>query len=203
MSATIEGICNAALMLIGASNTIGSIDEQSANALRCKRLYDQARLGVLARHGWRHAIQRAQLARLVEVPPFEWPYYYQLPADFVRLVDIYADQSARSHLQRYVQEAISSDTESKLVIATDAEQVFVRYIADNRASRDVNQMPALFREALTFRLARDLAMEITEHMNRREAMNDELKTVLSKARSDDTMNDPPEFLPWNSVIMER
>ncbi len=82
MSADVD-ICNQALGAVGAQ-TIVSLDEASAGAVACKRLFPLARDALLALHDWRFASARQALALLDEQPPANWQLVYALPSDCLR-----------------------------------------------------------------------------------------------------------------------
>jgi len=77
-------ICNGALDRV-AAQTIVSLDEASAGARACQRLYPQARDALLRLHDWRFATERRALAPLEEAPPPGWARHYGLPADCLRV----------------------------------------------------------------------------------------------------------------------
>ncbi len=82
MTADVD-ICNQALGVVGAQ-TIVSLDEASAGAAACQRLYPLARDALLALHDWRFATARQVLAPLDEPPPSDWQLVYALPSDCLR-----------------------------------------------------------------------------------------------------------------------
>lgn len=203
MASDVE-ICNRALTLIGSSATIETMTENSENGLLCLRMYEPTRLSVLAAHPWNHAKRRAVLTRLVATPGFKWAYYYELPASFIRISKIYQDSAACSQLTMYEEEAYEeTGQQTKRVIATSAEAVYLEYVADTAASRDLNQMPVIFRDAIVYKLAADIAVEKTEHLNKAALLNDQFRACIAQARAIDTMNDPQELIPWGPAIDAR
>lgn len=199
-----EDLCNRALISIGSDSTINVIGENTVDGLLCQRLYEPARQTVLAAHIWNHAKKRARLSRLVATPPFKWAYYYALPSDYVRLAKIYDDADASCELKEYEEEAYEeSGTQAKLVIATDAEQVYVEYIADTVMAKDVNRMPIHFRDSVVDELAKQLALVKTEHLSKYELMDRSAGRKIMQARATDTMNDAPLQIPWGPGIDSR
>lgn len=201
---SVETICNRALAAVGSSTRIELIGENSTNGLLCNLLYEPSRLSVLASHMWNFAKRRAILTRLTATPPFEWSYYYELPSGYVRLIDVFDDAACTNRLQYYEQESYEEQgAQTKLVLATSAEAVYAKYVANTQASRDPNQMSILFRDAVVYRLAANIALEKTEHASKLQLMEDKFNRVIAQARTVDTMDDPQEMIPWGPVLSAR
>lgn len=197
-------IVNRALVLLGSSSRITTIGENSTNGLLAELMYEPTRLSVLAAHPWNFAKRRAVLTRLVATPAFKWSYFYEAPVGYVRVIGIYDEAGCSSQLADYAEEAYEeSGTQTKRVFATSAEAVYLEYVADTQAARDVNQMPVFFRDAFATKLAADMAVEKTEHLNKAELLNAKFERIIAQARSQDTMNDPPEMIPWGPAIDAR
>ncbi len=79
-------IANQALGRIG-SKTINNLLDGSALANYCQMFMGKAIEDVLNEADWRSAVKREALEQLTETPPFEYAYYYQMPGDFLRLVE--------------------------------------------------------------------------------------------------------------------
>ncbi len=92
--ASIVGICNSALIKLGAS-TILSLTEGSKNANLCNEQYEKLRDDLLRAHPWNFAAARQKLARLADAPAFGFAYAYQLPAAFLRAIEVSGNDSGR------------------------------------------------------------------------------------------------------------
>lgn len=79
-------IANQALGRLG-SKLINNLLDGSALANYCQQFMGRAVEDVLNEADWRSAVNRAALEQLTETPPFEYDYYYQMPGDFLRLVE--------------------------------------------------------------------------------------------------------------------
>jgi hypothetical protein len=86
MASKVE-IVNLALLQIG-DEIIMSLDEDTKAARTMNVIYDSTLREVLEDHTWGFAKQRVSLARLTATPVFEFDYAYQLPTDFVRMVQM-------------------------------------------------------------------------------------------------------------------
>lgn len=84
--ATLLHVYNSALAPLGA-RVLTSVDEDCHTGELCRALWPFARNAILIRHEWGCAIKRAELMRLAETPAYEYSYYYQLPADCLRVLN--------------------------------------------------------------------------------------------------------------------
>jgi hypothetical protein len=180
--ASIVGICNSALIKLGAS-TITSLTEGSKNANLCAEQYDKTRQALLRQHPWNFAVARAKLAQLASPPAFEFDHAYQLASDWLRTLAVSDDESGLG--------AVEYRIEGRTILS-NADDVYLRYVKD---AADPNDMDASFREALAWLLAADLAIAITQSSTTREQMLQGLQTVLVAARSIDAIEDFPESEP--------
>ena len=187
--ADVTGICNSALAKIGAAR-ITALEEDSKNANLCAELYERCRDDLLRAHSWNFAAARAKLAREAETPVFGFAYAYALPADWMRCVDAYGDESGSCRIVYRVE----GDC-----LLSDAEDVYLRYV---RRVADANLMPADFREALACLLARELAVPIAQSNTLEEKLEARFRTRLRRARTTDGLEDQLEPLPlgaWAEV----
>lgn len=80
-------LCNDALALVG-HRVIMSLDDNSTEAGLCRRFWQDTVRETLRDGMWHCARKRLTLAPLAEPPPFGWAAQYQLPGDFIRLVEL-------------------------------------------------------------------------------------------------------------------
>lgn len=157
------GICNLALSKIGANNII-AVDSQTKEGRQCSYLFEPVRDAVLTSCPWNFALKRAELARLSEVPDFEFNYQYQLPPDCLRVVDIYDSGSGY---------AIEGD---RLLI--DDDSVCIKYIA---RVTDTTLYHPNFIEAFSLRLAADLAVAIANDRGLKANFLQEYRLAITNA----------------------
>ena len=79
-------IANLALSNLGADRIL-AIDEDSENARKVDAIYIFVRDIVLSAHPWNFAVKRTTLALLTETPEFDFTYAFQLPSDYIRVLD--------------------------------------------------------------------------------------------------------------------
>lgn len=142
MADSVVGICNIALTSLGA-NTITNVNEGTTEAVLCDSMWDNARRSVLRVHPWNFALKRIELAAETTAPAFRYKYSYPLPADCLRVIEVYGDPDYK--------------IENKKII-TNRETCFVRYIYDNQ---DIGSWDDTFKDVLAARMRFDLAYAIT------------------------------------------
>lgn len=93
-------VCNLALLRIN-QNAISSLNEESAQAEACQKIYDQARINLLSQYNWTFAINREILQKVTDNSGkeisdkdydqtlFEYTKKFMLPKTFLRLISVY------------------------------------------------------------------------------------------------------------------
>lgn len=188
--ASVVGICNSALIKVGAS-TIMSLTDASKNARLCNEQYEKVRDDLLRSHPWNFAIKRSKLARLAAAPTFQFTYAYQLPANWLRTISAYDNDAGAG--------GVIYRIEGRTLMA-DAEDLYLRYVG---LVEDPNDMPVSFREALAWRLGADLSQAVTQSTTVQEAMLRGFDRAMVAARSIDAIEDYPERPPESAWITDR
>lgn len=181
--ATKVEIVNRALQLLGAKR-ITSLGEDSRNARAASAAYEPVKLAELRKHPWSCATKRAQLAADSTAPLFTKSNAYQLPADWVRLLDPDPEVTLND---------LDWNIEGKRIITNDSAPLNIRYIYD---VTDPNEMDALFREAFSAKLAEALCEEITQSNSKIATANVAYKEAIAEAKRtngiEKTAAKPPE-----------
>ena len=152
MAVSKTDICNNAIGRIGAQRIMDIDDEDSKSARICKNAYEINLREVLRLAPWNFAKDRIQLAELSTAPVFGWAKQYQLPTDFIRLVqfnDLDAWQDEPSDFY---------EIEGRKLL-TDEDTARIEYI---KFVDDPNQYDALFTKALVVLLASEIAVPIRQ-----------------------------------------
>lgn len=190
MAVSVVDIVNRALRMIG-ENPITNLTDGSNEANVASDLYSEARDELLRSHPWNFAIKRVKLARLTAEPTTEFNYKYQLPDDFIRVVEVAGnDENVPDAVYR-----IEGDT-----ILADWEDLYLRYVAQ---ITDPNMMPADFRTALSRQLAADMALPLVQSNTVEDQMTKRARAALLRAKSTDAITDYPQRRPWGSWITGR
>lgn len=85
MNYSAVGISNMALQRLGARGTIGSLTENSPNAVKVNLVWSMIFSEVLSERDWKFAKTRVQLQQNASSPAGGYLFAYALPADFLRL----------------------------------------------------------------------------------------------------------------------
>ena len=80
-------ICSNALLQLG-DKPIASFNEPTDRAMVCSNLYPDTRDAILRAHPWNSCTKRVVLAPLADAPPFDYPYQFQLPADWLKTIQV-------------------------------------------------------------------------------------------------------------------
>lgn len=170
-------ICNIALGLIGVGR-IADIEGTTAIERDCKSIYAFARQEVLGGYDWSFARKQALLSQLATSPTIDstrggFDYAYALPSDCVRPL------SLSDFKQSF--EIVGNELHCNL-----DESVYLRYTAD---ITDTSKFNAKFINALSHRLAAQLAMMIKKDKKLSQETWDLYYSLLPTLEADDSRSD--------------
>tara|TARA_R110000751_G_scaffold47018_1_gene105422 strand:- start:2005 stop:2499 length:495 start_codon:yes stop_codon:yes gene_type:complete len=163
------------------------LSEDSKQARACQSAYPLVRDEVLRAHPWNSAIARASLAKLSDAPSFGYAAQYQLPADCLRVVEVYDIPWP------WV-------VEGRRLLTDGGSPLDIRYV---RREEDVNQWDALLVNAVAARLAMELCEELTQSNTKRQIATQEYEGFLSRARGADGQESSPMPFEEDSWINAR
>ena len=161
-------ICNLALVSLGA-DPIMDIKDDSERARKLEAIYVLALKDLLRAHPWNFASKRASLAQLSEEPPFGFTYYYQLPSDCLRAVEVNEDPK------------INFVVEGRKLLCNEGT-VTLKYIA---YEEDPTKYDANFVALFAARLAAEIAYAITNSRTATKDRWDIYFAMVKTARSSD------------------
>lgn len=139
-------IANLGLGRIGVP-ALTSLDTQTDDAaVAVRSIWDAVRDDLLRQHDWNFARTRVRLTRLTATPAFGFDYYYALPSDFVRVVEVNGARTGWGGVPAYEVESYGS----QLVVATDVEGFDLVYI---RRVTSTGLWDASFTAAFALKLA--------------------------------------------------
>lgn len=173
MNSTTE-IANAALLAVGEAQ-ITSIDQDSTAARLCARLLPRHRDTLLREFDWNFARHQAALAALDETPVHSWKLAYQLPEDCLALLRSDIDTSdfvgSAEHAPWEIQ--------GRRVLTNISAPFNIVY---TRVIHEVSAMDDAFTEAWALRVARDLALPLTQSAGLRETLQRDYLRAVRLAR---------------------
>ncbi len=195
-----SSVVNFALTILGESNRIVTIDDDTKPAREAKALWDIARDAAQAAHNWNFAMARVQLNALTDVPPFGYGYKYAIPNTALRLVQI-GDIWPGVDLTDYRGSNTSEFTLEEGCILTDmGAPLNLRYI---KRVEDVGKFDALFNMTLSCKLAELLAEPLTQSSTKRNDARIQFERSLSDAIRANAIQLPPQKLADDEWLMCR
>ena len=208
-------ICNLALTRIGVQ-TINSLTEASAQALDCSLFYEPARDALLRQVPWRFAHGRQALALLTETPPPEWTYVYAKPSDMLAARYIEPTGPVVPHGAIYPHTCYWADrvptgsvVTSTPTVPTAAFELRGQKVFSHQPDavliytariEDPTLFDPSFVEALSYRLAADLAISRKDDRATRDMMLRDYQGVLAAATAADARDgtlradQPPDWI---------
>lgn len=155
--ATETEIANLALSLISSSRITSIDDVNDPEARAIKTVFTHERDKMLQQRPWSFAKKMTSLSKLATAPVYKWRAAYQLPADFLRLVEI--DQEDAWNPTEYF-DIMGKDL---LMFRTElyedaADTVTIEYVF---TQADTSSYSPLFCDALAHALAARVARKIT------------------------------------------
>ncbi len=183
MANSIVGIVNMALQRIGAKSSISSMTDGSPNAIKASTVWEYIRDEVIEAVKPKFATVRAPLAQSATAPANTevYDFAYPLPVDYLCLADDKKDDPAiwpDTSVAPYVIEGLDDGTVCLMTnydSTTEDYDIILTYV---RKVTDPAKYTPQFINALTFRLAAELALTIAESGSKYEAM----MTLYEKAR---------------------
>lgn len=162
-------IFNLALQLLGA-NRIGIDTEPSVGGRACRDCYDILRDGELRKHPWTFAVKRAELAEESAAPDWGRAHAYQLPPDYLRLVEDYPECAT-----------LDKDwiVEGRFIMSDDVSPLRVRYIA---RITDTSYYDACFVQAVAAKMAEWMCERLTQSNTKKADAKDSYRTAIIDAR---------------------
>jgi hypothetical protein len=208
-------ICNRALARIGQLQQIVSLDQASAIARACKALYADSRDATLEARDWPFARRRSVLGAIADGQRGGWAYAYTLPADCIAPRYIEPNQNNLDDDDVLIAPAdilglvsgnrgIAFETEDDAalgrVLLTDQPDAELVYTARIEA---VPRFTSTFVDALSYKLASDLALSVAKRPPLAEALQREFELTLARAAAASSKQQKPRRPPLSSFERNR
>jgi len=153
MPATDVGICSNASLLLGGQ-PINDLAESTDRALLAANLFEQVRDSVQRSHPWNCCIKRVLLAPDETRTPFDWPYQFTLPSDYLKALSV-GEAGGEAAFRIEGCRLLCHDNPARL-----------RYIARNTNPATWDTMLV---RAMTLAMAAEMAYAITQSASARAA----------------------------------
>lgn len=197
-------ICNRALTKLGQTRILSIGDDVKA-ARELNSMWDIVVDAELRRNVWNFAVARTSLAALAAAPAWGFTYQFQLPSDYLRLVQVgehyiipnMTDYRSMPELPYQVE---SSSDGTKVIVTDFTAPLKIRYV---KRITDTQQFDPLFVEALASRLAYEACEAITQSSTKKAEAWEDYKAALREAKLVDAIENPPEPLADDSWLLSR
>ncbi|NJL06860.1 MAG: hypothetical protein HC900_00300 [Methylacidiphilales bacterium] len=160
--ASVVSICNLALTNIG-KDSISAIDEASAEARACRRLFGQTLDVLLCAYPWTFARAASSLAPMANDRYGRWEYAYAKPADCLKIAGIRQEYSAHQDVENYSEISVLPELLEPYELG--GQNVYCNLspaiLLYTRRVTDPTKFTPLFVEALSWQLSARIAMPLT------------------------------------------
>lgn len=180
-------ICNVALSMFGGQRIIDLNDPDTEEAKLCAAVYDTLRLDLLDQYSWNCATKRAALNQLSATPVFGYDYKYELPSDYIRILEVEHQKS-----YPYVVEGNQ--------LHSNNDGVNIRYIYD---IEDVSRFSQRFSMTLSAYIAATICYNLTESRPMTELITKIYADRLFKAKSIDGQEGVKNYTEESTWITDR
>jgi hypothetical protein len=181
MATSVIEICNNALTDLG-EDAIMSLSDDSKAARLCAQRWPAVRDAVLRAHPWNCAMSQAELAACAAAPLWKWDFQYELPADFLRIVELVG-----SGLERVAQ----WEVQGRIVLCNTAAPLYLSYV---RRETDPQKYDALLCEALAARLSATLAYPLSGSTALAQAFWSAFQQKMTEARGVNAREGVPQAM---------
>jgi hypothetical protein len=197
-------ICNRALTKLGSARILAITDDVKA-ARELNSMWDIVVDAELRRNIWNFSVARTSLAALAAAPAWGFTYQFQLPVDYLRLVQVgetyyVSNMTDYRSMPEWPFQVESSPDGTKVIVTDYTAPLKIRYC---KRVTDTQQFDALFVEALASRLAYECCEAITQSTSKREAAWADYKQALREAKLVDAIENPPEPLADDAWLLSR
>ena len=198
MASQVE-IANRALTKLGAARII-SFGDDNKQARAVQSMFAIVRDAELRAHIWSFSIKRASLAALTSTPDWGFEYEYELPSDCLRLIQVNDFYQGPSMDDYRNQSTAEYQLEGNKILTDYAAPLKIRYI---KREEDTAQWDATFVEAFACRLAAEMAEDLTQSNQKKDAAWKEYQQALSLAIRSGAVEQQPQDMPDDSWMLSR
>nr|DAO60181.1 MAG TPA: tail tubular protein [Caudoviricetes sp.] len=162
---SVVSLCNRALMKIGDTMSVTSLDDDSKAARICKVAYPGVRDQLLQSYPWRFALKLYELAPLADRPAYGYTRAFQMPGE---CLSVWQAEDERLDYE-VVGREIHADTD-------------IFRFKGIRRIEDPGMFDPMFAEALALSLAAEIALPLTGDLNMKTLLFQEVSLFVKAAR---------------------
>ena len=181
-------IINAALTKL-AEAAIESRTDDNERARVMNQRYDAVRDAELRRHRWKFSIKRTSLPALAAAPDSDFERQFQLPNDYLRIIEGGDLISVPDHTDYRSAESALFSIEGRAILTNLSAPLSIRYIAQ---ITDTATFDAAFTEALASRLAFECCKRITGNENEKAGAWEDYRNAIKEAARANALETPPQ-----------
>lgn len=158
MAASEAEICNLALLLVGHTQFIDGLDDETPEAEACAQVYEKVRDSCIEAHAWKFAKRRATLSLITDGERGAWAYAYTPPAECLKPLWIWNGSEEPGQADSVPWDLEDDDTYGRVILTNqaDAELIYTRRVTE------VGKFSPLFVEAFAAKMAVYLAAGVVK-----------------------------------------
>ena len=179
---------------------ITSLADNSTAARTLSAIWDGVRRAELSKRYWNFALARTSLAALSQTPAWGYDKQYQLPNDFLKLVQV-SDFYISPSLTDY-RDADDSPyaIEGTALLTNFTAPLKIRYVAD---VVNTGVFDPLFVEVIAAKLAYESCYTIVQSYQAREQAVNDYRLAIREAAVSNALAKPPQGFPDDSWVLGR
>lgn len=181
-------IANRAAIAVGTSARLNAPGDDTVLGRAVAAVWAIERQAALRDGGWNFAIRRDNLAKLATTPKHGYDAEFQLPADCLKLVEIYGTERLRYQL------------EGRKILADTNGPLEIRYLAD---VKEPAEFDASFAKAFALRIACAIGNRIAGSAFDKNGTWREYLEAVGQAAGADALENPPVDLEESEWVTAR
>ncbi len=186
-NATPVSICSNALLKLGGKS-FSDFSEKRDQVTLAANLFPSVRDSVLRSHPWKCALRRVLLSPLTEAPAFDFQAQFELPADWLRTVQVGREGCT-----------IPFRTEGTRILANVTALPLVYVFRNEVPGTYSSNLVGVMEQAM----AAAMCYPVTTSTTLRDSMIAELDRMMKVAKAVDGQDDPPEEFAEGSFVESR
>lgn len=200
MAASEVQIANLALQILGAPSII-SLTADTLSAREMNLAFASVRDAELSRRRWRFSITRTSLPALVATPDSDYAYQYQLPGNFIRLIEGGDIRSVVDMCDyRSMNGAALYQVEGRRILTNLPAPLAIRYVS---RVTDTTLFTPSFDLALAASLADQTCEKITQSTDKQVVCRSRYKDAIREAATANALELASESQADDTWVMAR